>query len=117
MGKSEDNKSVGKAKTPGSQSAPWTFLTNHAHVLICLAQNPEMRIQDVSEKVGITYRAVQRILDELEEAGYISRGRKKEDARSNQYRVNTKLALRHPIEQHRSVAALLELGVPGGKGR
>jgi hypothetical protein len=47
----------------------------------------------------------------------ISHGRKKEDARGNQYRVNTKLALRHPIEQHRSVAALLELGMPGGKGR
>jgi DNA-binding MarR family transcriptional regulator len=108
---------MGKAQAPEAKSAPWTFLTNHAHVLICLAQNPESRIQDVAEKVGITYRAVQRILDELEAAGYISRGRKKDDARSNQYRVNTKLPLRHPIEQHRSVAALLELGVPGGKGR
>jgi DNA-binding MarR family transcriptional regulator len=107
---------VRKMKAPESSSAPWTFLTNHAHVLICLAQDPEMRIQDVAEKVGITYRAVQRILDELEAAGYISRGRKKEDARSNQYRVNAKLPLRHPIEQHRCVAALLELGMPGGRG-
>jgi len=117
MKNSEDDKSVGKAKTSPSPSAPWTFLTNHAHVLICLAQNPESRIQDVAERVGITYRAVQRILDELQEAGYISRERKKDDARSNQYRVNMKLPLRHPIEQHRSVAALLELGVSGGKGR
>jgi DNA-binding Lrp family transcriptional regulator len=105
-----------KANVPKSRPAPWTFLTNHAHVLICLAQNPEMRIQDVAERVRITYRAVQRILDELEEAGYISRGRKKEDARSNQYRINVRLPLRHPIEQHRAVAALLELGLPGGKG-
>ncbi len=106
-----------KAKVPESRPAPWTFLTNHAHVLICLAQNPETRIQDVAEKVRITYRAVQRILDELEEAGYISRGRKKDDARSNQYRVNMTLPLRHPIERHRSVAVLVELGMSGGKGR
>jgi DNA-binding MarR family transcriptional regulator len=98
---------VRKASVPGSRPAPWTFLTNHAHVLICLARNPETRIQDVAEQVRITYRAVQRILDELEEAGYISRGRKKEDARSNRYRINVSLPLRHPIEQHRSVTALL----------
>ncbi len=94
------------------QTAPWTFLTNHAHVLICLAQDPAMRIQDVAERVGITYRAVQRILDELEEAGYIKRGRKKEDARSNEYRVNVNLPLRHPVERHRSVSKLIELGLP-----
>lgn len=93
-------------------STTWTFLTNHAHVLICLAQDPAMRIQDLAERVGITYRAVQRILDELQEADYISRHRKKDDARSNEYRVNTALALRHPVERHQSVAALLELGLP-----
>ena len=92
-------------------AAPWTFLSNHAHVLICLAQNSAMRIQDVAERVGITYRAVQRILDELEEAGYITRRRKKEDARSNEYRVNLNLPLRHPVERHRSVSALLDLGL------
>jgi len=98
-------------KDSGSHhSTTWTFLTNHAHVLICLAQDPAMRIQDLAERVGITYRAVQRILDELEEAGYISRHRKKDDARSNEYRVNTALALRHPVECRQSVAALLELG-------
>ena len=75
-----------------------------------------LSLQDVADKVGITYRAVQRILDELQQAGYITRERKKDDARSNQYRMNTKLRLRHPLEQHRSVATLLELGVPGGKG-
>lgn len=96
----------------GNQAGTWTFLTNHAHVLICLAQDPSMRIQDLAERVGITYRAVQRILDELEEAGYLSRHRKKDDARSNEYKVNTSLALRHPVERHRAVSALLELGLP-----
>jgi DNA-binding Lrp family transcriptional regulator len=101
---------VSKAKVAAPPPAPWTFLTNHAHVLICLAQAPGARIQEIAGKVGITYRAVQRILDELEEAGYITRARKKDDARSNEYRVNVNLPLRHPIERHRAVAALLELG-------
>ena len=109
---------MAKAKA-APEAAPWTFLTNHAHVLICLALNPETRIQDVAERVGITYRAVQRILDELEDAGYITRMRKKEDARSNEYRINARLSLRHPIERHRTVAALLALGTPdeGRPGR
>jgi len=100
-------------KSAAQPAAPWTFLTNHAHVLICLALEPDSRIQDVAEQVGITYRAVQRILDELEAAGYIARGRKKDDARSNEYRVNLSLPLRHPVERHSTVAALVELGTPG----
>ena len=100
-----------KKNSESIHPATWTFLTNHAHVLICVAQDPSMRIQDLAERVGITYRAVQRILDELEEAGYISRHRKKDDARSNEYEINTSLALRHPVERHRAVSALLELGV------
>lgn len=91
-------------------SAPWTFLSNHAHVLICLAQEPTLRIQDLADRVEITYRAVQRILDELEGAGYIRRSRRKDDARSNEYEVDTTLSLRHPIEAHQQVAALLALG-------
>jgi len=91
-------------------AAPWTFLSNHAHVLICLAQDPSLRIQDLADRVEITYRAVQRILDDLEAAGYIQRSRRQDDARSNEYKVNTTLPLRHPIEQHQRVAALLALG-------
>ena len=97
------------AKPP---SAPWTFLSNHAHVLICLAQDPALRIQDLADRVGITYRAVQRILDELEAEGYIRRGRQKEDARSNEYQVDLTLPMRHPVERHRKVSALINLGKP-----
>ncbi len=89
---------------------PWTFLSNHAHVLICLAQEPTLRIQDLADRVGITYRAVQRILDELEAEGYLRRSRRPDDARSNEYWVNLDLPLRHPIEQHQRVSALLDLG-------
>ena len=88
---------------PGS----WTFLTNHAHVLICLAIDPDARMRDVAAKVGITERAVQRIVADLEEAGYLERER---EGRRNSYRVRLALPLRHPIEAHRTVAALSRLG-------
>lgn len=84
----------------------WTFLTNHAHVLLCLAREPGARMRDVADLVGITERAVQRIVADLEEAGYIERRR---DGRRNRYSVQVDLPLRHPIEQHRSVSALIAL--------
>lgn len=89
------------------ESAPgWTFLTNHAHVLICLAADPEARLREIAQAVGITERAVQRILSELEEAGYIERER---EGRRNRYRLDRRLPLRHPLEAHRSIGTLLEL--------
>ena len=88
------------------KSAEWTFLTNHAHVLICIVDEREARMRDIAEKVGITERAVQRIVGELEEAGYIRRVR---SGRRNRYKVHTNLPLRHPIEEHRRVSALLTL--------
>lgn len=84
----------------------WTFLTNHAHVLLCIAREPEARMRDVANLVGITERAVQRIVADLEEAGYIERTR---DGRRNRYKVRIHLRLRHPIEQHRRVSALIAL--------
>ena len=87
-------------------SAPWTFLTNHSHVLICLAEDPEMRLRDVAERVGITERAVFRIVADLEEAGVITRHR---EGRRNQYEVHGGQPLRHVIEQHRTVGDLLGL--------
>lgn len=101
--------------TVRSDASAWTFLSNHAHVLICLAREPALRIQDLADRVNITYRAVQRILDDLESAGYIQRSRQKEDARSNEYCVDMSLPLRHPIEMHRPVSALVKL--VGAKAR
>jgi len=75
----------------------WTFLTNHSHILICLAENPEMRIRDLADAVGITERAVQRILVELEQGGAIT---KVKEGRRNHYAVNAELPLRHPVEAH-----------------
>ena len=84
----------------------WTYLTNHTHVLICLAQDSEMRLRDVAEKVGITERAVQRIVSELEESGAITRVR---DGRRNHYDVHLEAQLRHPIEAHRTIRELIAL--------
>jgi predicted ArsR family transcriptional regulator len=94
--------------------ASWTFLTNHAHVLLCLAREPEARMRDVAALVGITERAVQRIVLDLEQGGYLERTRV---GRCNRYDVRPDQPLRHPIEQHEHVAALiaLVLGRDGGE--
>ncbi len=88
----------------------WTYLTNHSHVLICLSQEPELRLRDVADRVGITERAVQRIVAELEEAGAITRER---DGRRNRYVVHSEACLRHPIEAHRTIADLIALAENG----
>lgn len=84
----------------------WTFLTNHGHVLICLARRPDTTLRDVALDVGITERAVQRIVADLEAAGYLVRHR---TGRRNEYEVNRLKPLRHPIEAHQNVARLLDL--------
>ena len=84
----------------------WTFLSNHAHVLLCIAQAPEILLREVAQRVGITERAVQRIVADLEHGGYLSRAR---SGRRNHYEVHAEQPLRHPVESHRDVRALLEL--------
>lgn len=101
-----------KSKSDGSSSASWTFLTNHAHVLLCLVENPEARMREVAARVGITERAVQRIVTELEEAGYLSRIR---EGRANRYIVHEDLFLRHRVEGHCTIAELI--GMVIGKRR
>lgn len=82
----------------------WTFLTNHSHVLLCLSQNPQARLRDVAGEVGITERAVQRIVLELETAGVIERTR---EGRRNRYRIIPDAPLRHPVESHCTVGQLV----------
>ena len=86
--------------------ADWTFLTNHAHVMVCLRRDPTARMRDVAAAVGITERAAQRIVSELEEAGYLERER---EGRRNRYTLNMKLPLRHPLEGAHSSGELLDL--------
>jgi predicted transcriptional regulator len=82
----------------------WTFLTNHAHVLLCVADNPNVRLRDVAAQVGITERAAQRIVTELEESGYLERER---EGRRNVYRLNTAMPLRHPLDRDHRIGELL----------
>jgi len=84
----------------------WTFLTNHAHVLAVLDSNPEIVLRQVADRVGITERAVQRIIHDLEGDGFIKRERV---GRQNRYRILKQKALRHPIESHRDIGDLLAL--------
>jgi len=83
----------------------WTFFTNHSHVLVCLADDEEVRLRDVAQRVGITERAVQRIVTELEAAGVLERER---DGRRNRYTIHRDRPLRHPIEAHCTVGDLLQ---------
>jgi DNA-binding IclR family transcriptional regulator len=87
----------------------WTFLTNHGHVLLCLARAPELRLRDVAVMVGVTERAVQRIVADLEEAGYLTR---RKHGRQNEYEIDAERPLRHPIEAHQKVKAILDLAAP-----
>ena len=82
----------------------WTFLTNHSHVLLCIAADPTIRIREVARLVGITERAAQRIVAELEADQYISHRRV---GRRNHYEVHSDRPLRHPLEHHLEISALL----------
>ena len=88
-----------------SRSPGWTFLTNHSHVLICIAEDRSARTRDIAARVGITERAVQRIVSELCDAGYVTKVRQ---GRRNRYTVHLDRPLRHPVEDHCTASELLE---------
>jgi hypothetical protein len=88
------------------EKASWFFLTNHAHVLFLLSQTSDLVLREVALRVGITERAVQRIIADLESAGFVERAR---IGRKNHYRIFTDLPLRHPIESHRTIGDLIAL--------
>jgi biotin operon repressor len=90
--------------SPQPGTSGWTFFTNHAHVLLCLAGDSEMRLRDVGTQVGITERAVQKIISELEAGGVLERER---HGRRNFYRILGQLPLRHPVESHCTVEGLI----------
>lgn len=84
----------------------WTFLTNHAHVLLCVTADPDVLLRDIARKVGITERAAQLIVADLEAAGYLTRTRV---GRRNHYAVTARRPLRHPLESHRTIEVLLAI--------
>jgi len=92
----------------GDGRRPWTFITNHARVLITIAEAPEIRLRDIATRIGITERATQRIIAELEEAGYLSHQR---EGRRNRYSLQPDAHLRHPLERDIEIPELLDVFV------
>ena len=84
----------------------WHFLTSHAQVLLCLHNNPEVRLRDIAESVGITERAAQRIVTDLADAGFVTRTRV---GRRNRYEIDASVAMRHPSQYDHQVGELLDL--------
>ena len=89
--------------------AEWTFLTNHAHVLLCIARDTHLRLREIADRVGITERAAQRIVAELVDAGYLARER---NGRRNHYTLDTSRPMRHPVEEGHPVSRLVEAFAP-----
>ncbi len=84
----------------------WTFFSNYGHVLVSLARNREVRLRDVAQEVGITERAVQKIVRDLQEAGFLTVTKQ---GRCNRYHINKRKSLRHGLESHCTVGKLLAL--------
>ena len=83
----------------------WTFLTNHAHVLLAIARSPDIRMRDIASLVGITERTATQIVADLERDGYVRRTR---EGRRNRYVVVEHQSLRHPLEDHHPISQLLD---------
>ncbi len=94
-----------RSGSAGPHARAWTFLTNHAHVLVAISRNPELRQREISSLVGITEGAVQRILNDLEDDGYLARERV---GRRNRYVVLGDRPLRHPLENAHTIAEIID---------
>src|SRR3954451_702544 len=101
--KSDSSKSGGRKPTAPSR---WDFLTNHAHVMLCVAKDPGIRLRDVATAVGITERSAHKLLSELVDDGYVERER---HGRRNRYEVKLELPLRHPLVREHEVGDLLKV--------
>jgi DNA-binding transcriptional ArsR family regulator len=86
--------------------AGWTFLTNHGHVLVAIARDPGIRIDDIAARVGITQRSAHKIVSDLVGAGYLDRERV---GRRNRYEIHLDVPLRHPLERASAIGDLLSV--------
>ena len=94
-----------ETRQPPADAASWAFLTNHAHVLLAISRDQDVRQTEIANVIGITVGAVQRIVNELESAGYLSAERR---GRRNHYTINGKQRLQHPLEKARTVQELID---------
>lgn len=104
------NRDSDVGERPGrGRAVGWTFLTNHAHVLLAIARDPRARLREIAEQVGVTERAAQKIVADLVEGGYIARSRQ---GRRNEYTVAAGRPFRHPLEAGHELDELLAVLVP-----
>ena len=89
----------------GEDDHVWRFVTNYAHVLACVAADPNARLRDIAETVGVTERRAAQLVRDLEDAGYLTKTRA---GRRNQYEVHDELPLRHPQHRHHTVGELIK---------
>jgi predicted transcriptional regulator len=87
----------------------FTLFTNHAFVLVLIAQSPNIRMREIASNLGITERAVQRIVDDLTSNGYISVTK---DGRRNRYQIRPERIMCHPLTKHRNIGDLLRFVGP-----
>jgi len=97
--------------TASNSQGSWTFFSNNAHVLVCLTQMSQPTTREIAIRVGITERAVQRILTRLVEAGVL---KIKKAGRRNLYELDLQQRLRHPLESHKTIGEFLGLIDPDG---
>lgn len=104
--------SVVKPAHEGVEMPKWTFLTNHSHVLILLTKAPDLTLRDIGARIGITERAVHKIVSELEASGYLERDRV---GRRNRYKFSLGKSLRHPVESHKNIGDIIKVVLSGMK--
>lgn len=89
----------------------WTFFSNYGHTVILLAQQPDLTMREIAQRIGVTERAVIRIINDLVHEGYLHVSKR---GRRNFYRINQKAKFRHPIESNKSISQILSIFVPRG---
>lgn len=97
----------------GDSDHVWGFVTNYAHVLVCVGADPDARLRDIAATVGVTERTATQLVRDLEQAGYLTRTR---HGRRNHYEVHDELPLRHPLHRHHTVGELIRF-LQGPAGR
>jgi predicted transcriptional regulator len=106
-----------KSSSGDGKDRAWRFVTNHGHVLQCIAEDPTIRLRDIAINVGITERTAAQIVNDLENSGYLTKAR---NGRRNHYEIHGDLPLRHPRYHHRTVSDLIRFlkapTRPGGAG-
>ena len=93
-------------------SADWTFFSNNTHVIVCIIEKPNITTREIAARVGVTERAVQRIVARLVTADVL---KVKKEGRRNHYELDLDQRLRHPLESHRTIGEFLQLIDPNGK--